>query len=310
MNKYKSIALAIMLALGAGSTTLSAQEEGNEPTKKAKREFTLPQAGDIQLGIDVAPILRYAGNMFNGNLDNNSLNSFGGEWVIDPNPVFDPTVSIMGKYMITDNWAARANIGVMTIHQNTRMYSRDDKAYALDNLSEAEVIDSRKRNISGAAISLGAEYRRGYRWIQGIFGADVVYGFSNDNSHYQYGNAITEINQIPTRNFSDAYPATLDVPNWTRGYVLDHYNQGANQYVGLDLRVGVECFMTSYLAIGGEVSLTALWEIGTPEYMVTEGFNTKTNQVEQRTETLSPGNTAFMFGTQNIGGKLYLAFYF
>lgn len=314
MNKRIITILTIVLSLGAGSA-LSAQEEGDAPKAKAKSGFTLPTAGDIQLGVDVAPILRYVGNMFNGNT-NNSLNNFGGEWVVAPeqflkeyNPVFDPTVSIMGKYMITDNVAARANIGIMTLHENNRAYSIDDAAYALNNMSEAKVIDSYRANHSGAAFSLGAEYRRGYRWIQGIFGADVIYGFSTANRHYTYGNAVTELNQNPSR----AYGLTTEVPGyWSngRGYILDYYNTGVNHHVGLDIRVGVECFMTSYLALGGEVSLTALWNVGAHEYMVTEGFNTLTNSVEQRTELVSPGSTSFTFGTRNLGGKLYLAFYF
>lgn len=313
MNKYKAIALALLLSLGAGSAMLSAQEEGEESKKTSKREFTLPAAGDIQLGIDVAPILRYVGNMFNGNVDNNTYNEFGSQWIIqDDNPVFAPTISIMGKYMITDNMAVRANIGILTRHEKVRAYSLDDAAYALNNLSEAKVLDLATYNTSGAAISLGAEYRRGYRWIQGIFGGDLIYGFSNMNAHYQYGNALTDINQTPSRNFTTgAYPAGVNTPTyWTRGYLLDHYNNAADQYVGLDIRVGVECFMTSYFAIGGEVTLAALWKIGAPEYVVHEGFNTHTNQVEQRTETITPGNTTFEFGTRNLGGKLYLAFYF
>lgn len=312
MNRYKALALALILTLGA-STTLLAQEAGEESAKKARKEFTLPTAGDIQLGIDVAPLLRYVGNMFNGNLDNNTLNQFGGEWIItDANPVFDPTVSIMGKYMITDNIAARANIGILTRHQKVRAYSRDDLSYALDNLSEAKVTDNAAYNTSGAAISLGAEYRRGYRWIQGIFGADFLYGFSTSNAHFNYGNAITDINQLPSRNFSSyPYPDGAAAPEyWTRGYILDHYNKTANQFVGLDVRVGVECFLTSYLALGGEVTLTALWKVGAAQYLVHEGFNTITNKVEERTELLTPGNTTFEFGTRNLGGKLYLAFYF
>lgn len=309
MRKYRAIALSLIFSLAAGTTVLAQEPETEQAAaKKHKKEFSLPKAGDIQLGIDIAPIFQYVGNMFNGNTSNAPLNQFGGEWAIPSNPVYDPTVSIMGKYMITDNWAARANIGVLTRHANIREYMRDDKAYALNELSEAEVIDNAIYNTSGAAFALGAEYRRGYRWIQGIFGADLVYGFSNSNSHFKYGNAITEINQAPSRyNWGVTAP---DVPYWSKSYVLDSYNNEANHYVGIDLTVGVECFLTSYLAIGGEVSLTAMWAVGAPQYIVCEGFNTLTNTVEQRTETITPGNTVFEFGTKNLGGKLYLAFYF
>lgn len=309
--KKQIIAMALLLSMGCG--TVAAQDsEDNAEKKKAKREFTLPKAGDIALGIDIAPMFRYIGNMFNHSTEN-SYNSFGGAYVLEnADPINHPTVSIMGKYMITDHVAARLNVGVMTVSSTDRVYSIDDAKIAFNPLSEAEVIDQRKLTNSGASFALGAEYRRGYKFIQGFAGADVIYGFNNQNIHYFYGNAITEINQTPTRHdWTDPSPVSIPTPSyWTRGYVLDEYNGGATHYVGLGVHVGVECFLTSYLAIGGEMSLNAIWSIGTPHYAITEGFNTLTGTVEQRTETLSPGNTEFVFGTQNLGGKLYMAFYF
>ncbi len=305
MNRYKIVLAAMLLSAGVAYAQKS-EETGN----KARRTIELPKAGDIGLGIDVVPVFRYVGNMFNGTF-NNTLNSFGGEYVlpdVEDAVVNQPTVSIMGKYMITDNIAARLNVGVLTLHQNNQEYRPDDAAAAINPLSEAEVIDQRIVNQTGAAFSLGAEYRRGYKWIQGFGGLNLMYAFSEQNTHYNYGNALTELNQNPTRAWTGN---PVNQPeNWSSAYVLDHFNQGSDHYCGIGAHVGVEVFLASYLSIGGEVSLNAIWKFGAPEYQVTEGFNTSTNLVEQRTETITPGNNSFVFGTQNLGAKLYMMFYF
>lgn len=306
MKKYKIIALTLSLLLCVG--TLPAQGDDADVEKKGKKNFVLPQAGDIALGIDVVPMLQYFGNFFNG-ATSNSYNSFGGEPVFRSNPFTSPSVSIMGKYMVTDNIAARVNIGFLYSHYKDMQYSIDDAALLTNPLSEAEVIDKAVYNSSGASFSIGAEYRRGYKWIQGFAGLNFLYGFSENNYHFAYGNAITEINQSPTRY--DWGVGSVDVPSyWSNAYLLDLYNESSNNFVGLGAHVGVECFFTSYLSIGGEVYLNALWEIGAPQYARIEGFNLVNNMCEERIETIKPGYKAFTFGTQNLGGKLYLSFYF
>ena len=98
----KNIALVLMLLFCVGF--LPAQGDDVNTEKKEKKNFVLPQAGDISLGIDVVPMFKYIGNFFNGSTDN-SYNSFGGAPIFNSNPFVNPSVSIMGKYMITDNIA-------------------------------------------------------------------------------------------------------------------------------------------------------------------------------------------------------------
>lgn len=307
MNKFKIITLMLTLLFCVG--TLPAQSNDANAEKKEKKNFVLPQAGDISLGIDVVPMFQYIGNFFNGTTGN-SYNSFGGAPVFNSNPFIDPSVSIMGKYMITDNIAARVNIGVLYSHYKEMQYSIDDAALMANPLSEKEVIDQAVYNSTGASFSLGAEYRRGYKWIQGFAGLNVLYGFSENNYHFAYGNAITEINQLPSR-YDWGTQVAFNTPSyWNEAYVLDMYNNASNQFVGVGAHVGVECFFTSYFSIGGEVFLNALWEIGSAQYARIEGFNLVNNVREERIETINPGYRAFTFGTQNLGGKLYLSFYF
>ncbi|MDD2284309.1 MAG: hypothetical protein PHQ11_02790 [Paludibacter sp.] len=274
-----------------------------------KEKPTLPKAGDFGFGIDLVPVLDYVGNMFNGTT-NNTLNTFGGD------PVFGlgalaPTLSIKGRYMQTDKVAYRFNFGTVGRSFNQKVYARDDAAYFQDPLSESKVIDTYRQQRSGMSFSAGIEQRRGYNRIQGYAGLDLIYGFESVTDNYSYGNALTEINQRPSRTSGFIVPpAPVAVPYWTQTYVTGRYYDGSMQYVGLGAIAGVEYFLASHLSIGGEVSLYALQMFSRQSYQKQEGFNTTTNQVETRTELLSPGNSMFSFGTENLGGKLYMMFYF
>ncbi|OJV38702.1 MAG: hypothetical protein BGO29_04280 [Bacteroidales bacterium 36-12] len=278
--------------------------------KQTRETPILPKAGDIGLGIDLVPVLDYVGNMFNGNTFN-SLNSFGGEPVLIAGP-FAPNLAIRGKYMYTDNMALRLSFATLGRTYNQKLYIRDDAAFFHDPLSEAKLIDVYKHHRTGMEIALGSEWRRGYNRIQGYAGADLIFGFERTTDTYEYANLITEINQTPSRTAGlfNVPPTPIAVPYWTQAYVTGRYHDGNNLFVGLGAVVGVEYFISSHLSLGGEVSLYALQMFSRQSYQEQEGFNTLTNKVEKRTELLSPGSNGFAFGTDNLGGKLYMMFYF
>lgn len=275
-----------------------------------KKTVELPKAGDIGLGINVVPVLEYVGNMFaTGEGRVNTLASFGGEETLDNLLVIqNPNVSIMGKYMLTDEIAVRVNLGVLSQTDVSNRYSVNDEARFLNPLSEDLVQDTYKRFRSGGSVTLGAEYRLGKGRIQGFGGVDLVYGYENYSDEYTYGNAVSAVNQTPTRTAFGAVP--VNVGYWTNTYVKSRYNDGATHYVGLDVRLGVEYFIASQLSIGGEVSLYAIDKLEKSCYQIQEGFNFLNDMVETRTELISPGDRSFSWGTDNLGGKLFMMFYF
>ena len=305
MNNIK-IKITLVLAICSFAWMSQAQNVGQ------KEKPILPKAGDIGLGIDIVPVLRYAGNMFNGTV-NNGWNTFGGEPTLPgvglPVP---PNVSITGRYMFTDNFSLRTNVGIIGRKMSEQLYIRDDEAFAKNPLSETKIIDTYKQNRSGMILSVGPELRRGYHRIQGYAGLNLVYAFEAARDVYQYGNAVTEINQTPSRNaglFTVA-PMPVVVPYWTQTYVTGRYQDGNTQHIGLEGVLGVEYYITSHLALGGEVSLYAIQTFRSRFYREQEGFNPLTDQVEYRTELLSPSTSVFSYGTDNLGTRLYMMFYF
>lgn len=275
--------------------------------EKQQKQY-LPEEGDWALGIDVVPILKYIGNAFNGTNGSNELShvggtpftsgKFGGQGLM-------PTVSIMGKYMLTDEWAVRANVGLMISSANNKAYSIDDKALAENPFSEAKVVDGARYDRNGMSMLLGAEYRKGARRIQGVFGAGLLFAFQNSKETYSWGNALTEINQSPTSH------SFANMPTLPTGYrALKQNGAGSDFYLGLTGSAGVEWFVAPKIALGAEVNLSLYYIFGTQTYVESEGYNATLGKVETRTDLYAPGSNGIYFGTESLGGSLYMTFYF
>ena len=290
IKKITALLMLSVLPLGV----LTAQEE---------KDY-LPKAGDWAIGIDMQPVYEFFGNLFytgeGGAWDRNTIDEFGGK---DAFGFVNHT--IMGKYLLSDELAIRANIGFGKNVTNTFDYVRDDNAIFLDPFSEAKVTDYRKRKIAATSFAIGAEYRKGKDRIQGIFGADLLYASQKNYNEYSYGNAITEINQTPSRvlGFNPGNANYLTGERITETFSKDII-------FGIAGRIGVEYFVVPKLSFGGEVSLSLYetWEL--QEYQKSEGWNAIAGELQEHTELLQPGDRAFHVGTENLGGKLFMMFYF
>lgn len=322
----KTIISLMLLAL---SMTFGVAFSQEEVSLKPIPAGYMPEKGDIAIGISANPFLKYIGNAFNGATDN-SLSSFGGQAVggglLETGAAaFDemsgdklgsiitkPFVSVMGKYMLEDNMAVTANFGIIGVNFNMPEYVQDDKAVALDPLSEAQVVDNLKTTISGGSFALGAEWSRRYRKIQGVGGVSLMYAFAKAKTSFTYGNEITDINQTPstmTGYSSEGFlPNARPVGSSDLGIVP--FEVGSVNGIGGILHAGVEWFFAPKVSIGGQVTLSAIYAKQSQVIATYEGFSPVSNKVETYTELVSPGMSLFLFGTENLGGNLFINFYF
>ena len=276
---------------------LTAQDE-------AKKDY-LPKAGDMAIGIDMQPVYTFFGNMANGNLAN-GLGQFGGEAPLGGG------ISIMGKYMLDKTTALRVNVGVNKNVIKDFDYSVDNEALFLNPLSEAQVEDMNMENNAAYTIAAGIEFRKGKERIQGYFGGDLVFGMQKDRWTFSYGNILSDVNQAPARtNYNGAgfgTPIVNNVGYWTRTYATEKYRN--TMLLGIAGKVGVEYFVAPKLSFGGEVSLLISEQIDKGSYNKSEGYNPTTAQVEEHTQLVSPATRTFHIGTEDMGGKLFMLFYF
>lgn len=274
--------------------------------KKPEKNY-LPEAGDVTIGINAVPFLNYLGNMF-GKTQNNSINpaEIGGVPAVPG--LNNPTMSIFGKYFLTDQTALRLNVGVGINSTTQSNYVQDDAAVAEDPLSVDKVEDSYKYRNSGMSVAVGYEWRRGGKRLQGFWGGQAILAYSNSKHFFGYGNAITEINQNPTSiNWTSAPSLSDNIGGNSR---LLMQSDGRSWTYGVGGFVGVEYYIAPKISIGCEMSLNLLWTTGSKKYQKSERFNPDFNRVEENTRWTGKSDSGFRFGTENIGTSLFVAFSF
>ncbi len=281
----------------------------NAQTVEGKQKSYLPEKGDFAIGIDLKPILNYAGNIFNGNM-NNTIDNIGGEPVSNNLDGFNkmngiaPDVSIMGKYMLNEKWGIRTNIGMLLRSNSMNYYVQNDEAVMLDPFDASKLVDRQKSRKNGMSVMLGAEYRKGTRRIQGVFGFGALIGFQNVTNIYSYANKLTEINNSPSTSLTTVPSAPI------AGYRVTKQKSDADVFYGVTGSAGIEWFVAPKISLGAEVNLSLYGISGGQEYLESEGYNTSSEKIEKRYDLVSPGNNAFRFGLDNVGGSLYMSFYF
>ena len=289
--------------------------------KKPEKNY-LPEAGDVTIGVNAVPFLNYLGNVFGKN-DKNKINpeKIGGVPAV---PGLDnPTMSIFGKYFLTDQTALRLNVGIGINSLTQSQYVTDDAAAVNDPLSQDVVEDTYKYRNSGMSVAVGYEWRRGSKRLQGYWGGQAILAYSNSKHFFGYGNAITEVNQIPSVAAIGDWDLPSMVPDEiqsvpTLSSIADvggnsrllMQSDGRSWTYGLGGFVGVEYYIAPKISIGCEMSLNLLWTTGGKKYQKSERFNPDFNKVEENIRWTGKSDSGFRFGTENIGTSLFVAFSF
>lgn len=227
--------LLIMVCLGFSVVAQNAEPADSKVPLTKRGYKILPEKGDFALGIDAVPFFEYLGNMFNKEHNNAPfVDGFNG--------------SIAGKYFFYDDMAIRVRVNAgFSGKEYKGVIANDTEIYHDPMNVDATVIDYRTINGQQFGLAAGWEYRRGYRRVQGVFGAELGGGIENQNIKYEYGNPITEVNQHPsTTDFYDNITTT--------GRVLER-KSGLEWNVFIAGFVGVEYFIAPKLSLGGEFAL-------------------------------------------------------
>ena len=291
MKNFRILAIAILCVF---VMNVFAQQAQTSAQQNDYSEY-LPEAGDMAISLNLAPFLNvFADNTIDGRIGGDSYNS--------------DLISIAIKYMVTDNFAMRLNLGWSYLYNRDNYFVQDDKAVFLNPLSQAKVTDSYISQNSGVSATIAGEYRFGSRRIQGYVGGGLTYALSSYSMNLYYGNAMTELNQNPT-TYED-YSAYI--PGFSSARFTKVSNNGLdfNHHAGVVAFVGFEWFVAKKVSVGAEVNVSAIASWGNLQYATLEGYNTLSEKVETWTELFKPSSFAFDFGTQNVGANLSVNFYF
>jgi hypothetical protein len=258
--------LFVAAILGASFGTI-AQDQSTD------KVFT-PEAGDWVIGFDAAPILNYAGNMFNGSTGN----SLGSDFVNSDNVLF-------GKYYKDATTAYRGSL---------RILNYSVKQDILNDTSTVSYIPSYLTDVtkqSGSLIQIGAglEKRKGDGRFQG--------GATNSSTEYSTALTLDNIANGSASNFR-----TLS-SNTAGGFGLS-----------IRGFAGVEYFILPKISLGAEfgwgfgMQTTGEAETVTEIYDFVDAAATAATTFELTTMTSK--SSIMAIDTDNMQGRIKLLFHF
>lgn len=275
----------IFIALGLFAYA-QAQEDGGEFVSK-KGINILPETGDIALGINGIPIIRYFGNIFNGTINNTASFNF-----------VDGTNAIYFKYFLTETSAIRVKLRIGTGTITDREYvSKDTLPWDATN----KVEDIKKVSASNYNLGIGYEIRRGKGRVQGFYGGEFELMATSQTTAYEYGNAYSA--NVTNPNFTN-----FGTNVGTKGRIIEQ-KQGNGLGFGLGGFMGVEYFFAPKISVGGEFG----WGLAytkTGDGTVTEEFFDANNSAIGKETVKAGGGKAWGIDTDNAFGAIYLMFHF
>lgn len=247
--------------------------------------------------------------MFNGNT-NNELEDLNGEPLSYDKEKIAPLTSIMGKYMFTDKFGIKVNIGMRFRSDNKRAYVEDQKATMNDPFSKDKVIDKHTTKTNGASFAIGVEQRltSNKRRLQAYVDGGIVWAFETESHSYSYGNEITALNQKPLTSTNNYETMSSAMPNCR--LVSDNVGKTKYHNLGVFGTIGIEYFLTQKISLGAEMNIAAVYTFRGGHSAEYEGYNVQTQKVEKYTNVAVPSSSAFEFGTKNLGANLTMNFYF
>ncbi len=240
----------------------------------------LPEAGDIAIGVDVAPFI-------------NTLNFMGGTST-GPKMSFGDNLSIFGKYYANANMAYRVKFAMNRISSTENNYVLDQTVLGA---TENDVVEDKGTFCySKIAVSVGFEKRRGNSRLQGYYGADFFFQYANGsvgntNLTATYGNAFGP---------SNTTPVSTDFVNggeFATGKRTTEINAGSSLGLGLRGFVGVEYFIAPKISLGGELGWGAAYQIGFDGSETTEEWDAVSNTVKTITEKNGGQDNQFIIGS-------------
>ena len=227
----------------------------------------------------------------------------------------DPMASVKFKYYLSSKTAFRASVGLNGSVVNYREYVRDDLAFSLNADSQNQVVDRTTSTMNSVSLMVGAEWSKGTKAVRFIYGVDFIYAIGGGSLQFKYGNKMTDLNQVPS-----SMPMTQSGGDWNN-YVdkgwgmayarpVQRKNIGYVHGFGISADAGLEVFIAENISLSAALNFTPIMVTLQPQtYTVFEGFSTKTNKVEKVNSLVSPGSSALLYGTQNIGCRISLTYY-
>jgi hypothetical protein len=292
MKKYISILFFAGLVLNLCAQEVATQtDETAEKLVSKKGIAILPEKGEFSFGIDASPILSYLGSLM-------SSGGSGSPYMAVPDESY--TYGISGKYMLSNKTALRANL-YTEVSTYKYLYSVRKSELTPNELAPQYVEDAQTSNYQEVMLSFGIEKRRGKSRIQGIYGADLLFGVDKSKTTYEYGNPITVEFNTPAI-YLNSYGSNGE--RLIEATSNNYFTVGARGFIGVEFFVGPK------LSLGGELGYTLRYRTQSNTQNTYEYWNTENLQVEEIVRNVDYKGYSSIGLLTNTSASLKLNFYF
>jgi len=246
-----------IMILTVVSSSFFMEAQGDTAVVRNKRgHAVLPAAGDIALGFNTIPVLDVLFRAFN----------FSTPFTTSSDIVQYTSAAnnqITGKYFIDSKTALRVRFGINTLSGSTTSQVQDAAAMHAASLGTADdraaasllrVEDSHTFRKSNHLLSVGLEKRRGYRRLQGFYGAELAIGTTAARQSMTYGNAFSDVHDVVFTDFNSSSITTVTVNPVGPGRVnrtLETRHRGGIRF-GVRGFIGIEYFVFAKISIAAE----------------------------------------------------------
>jgi len=329
MKKLIISAMALLVALG-----VSAQE---------KKIFN-PESGSFSIGVTFNPLALKNNdyqpdiNAWSGDFVKGLGNTPKQMFILST----DPLVSFMLNYHFSPVVSLRANFGITGSVVNYKEYVQNDAKYyeylALGQTTTAQTFDTVTSKLNGTTIGIGLEFTKAFGRLAFVGGVGIQYAMGGGSMVFNYGNPMGEYKGPSESSASFKVPTTapylqptgtgtlnewesvknkalLKNTDWSTAYgrPLERYNVGMNHGIGLTADMGLEYFFAGKMSITAAVTFTPVMFVFQPQTKTSyEVWNTSTKRAEVwngEGALVSPGSTAILYGTQNLGLRFAFKYY-
>jgi hypothetical protein len=307
----KKIYLVILIStLSIGVFAQDATTTDTPVLKSKKGENYLPETDEWGLGISADPFLSYLGNFLNGKGADGSSNA-SPDFGFANNAANN--IAVFGKLIKDPHTAYRVRFNVGLTNTSNKAVTLQNQINFDPNFP-AFVDDVQKVKATSIVISPGYEKRRGSTRLQGVYGGELVLGYTSSKINYDYGNPMSaDFNAPRTTEFSAGADQNIISGDEDAASIrLVSDKRGANFLVGLRGFIGVEYFFAPKISIGGEFGYmfgfqTTARSVKTAEIWDNAAVSTREIKIDQYRDG---GVSSIGVGLDKLNGSINLLFYF
>lgn len=282
MNKF-------IIALMFLPVILAAQNDTTYTFKNKNGREMLPEAGDWSIGSNTVNIFKYVNTMFSKKQD--EYFSYGTDYPL----LWEPSFFV--KYQKTSSQAYLIGVSLYHDHYVNAVHFT---GLIIDSVfTDKEIV-----NQTNFTLSVGKEFRRGSRRIQGIYGYYIKIG--NDGKSeiiYDYGNKMSVLNPYPYTKIQQKDP-------FETGDRLLYQRQKGGIFLGATAFLGFECFIMPKFSLVGKIFYSANYSKSGKTTYSSEQWNSYTVKREIIDLTVESDASFYLNFNENASGAFELRYYF